>query len=713
MPQNQIRFRRIPIPTGYQWLLVLLAVVASWFVWPDLRESPTDSAKHADAEVDPVAAALENLRAAEAMARAGPEGVSALMEALQSPNFRTRRNALLALRSMGPKATGASAAVRERIADDDVQVRAMAIDAYRYLHHDPREVSAVAAPLLADREPQVRDAAAQVLVSIGPLANEAVLDVLQQGSSEARTSALIVLRQIGWEPANPRIDELLRTLAGDPELRVEALKNLAAWGQPTPAEIRELLQLAVPQRLSPRGPDAEYDPREIALQAIFRLAPASDNLADVVDLIVDGRTGREQWNLALAALQGMQSAAHSASPRLLEFMKHDRSLRRVDVGWVVLSIGGNRQEVSRLMEPLLLDKDTDLGFHAGRLCASADPDEARRQVANLIPLLTPEKLADGLSALVAVWGLAPVAQEAIPALSRLLESDRSHVVSLAARCVGDIGPDAAVIIPVLLKQLGRGVTVRDHGVRGAFYLAIGKMGPAARTAIPALLEELRQAPLSLQPNRDANPENNWPVQEVLAALVRIGEVNSEVLVEIRRHLTGRNEQLQLYSLQALAQLTPDSPELLPTLSKWLLNSPASQYRASLIFESRPIFERAQRSGNPQEVVELLTALLAENDIQVRKAAAWSLGRVGPAASAALPALKEVVQDWNALSSPVRKVRFSPRQVPVGSPTTQLERNRWIDPEAPWHVRHGDLPFAGQSVAEVVQEAIRNIEGDIK
>src|SRR5260370_32719889 len=89
--------RGAPFLTVWQWLIVAAAVGASWFIWLELREPQADSRTtgRPDAEEDPSAAALENLRTVEAIARTGPDGVPELVDALASPNFRMRLNALL------------------------------------------------------------------------------------------------------------------------------------------------------------------------------------------------------------------------------------------------------------------------------------------------------------------------------------------------------------------------------------------------------------------------------------------------------------------------------------------------------------------------------------------------------------------------------------------------------------------------------------------
>ena len=511
--------RGVPLPTFWQWLVVVAAVGAIALIWMELRRPRTDfgGIGPGDAEEGSIAAALENLRMVEAIAQTGPDGVPELAAALADSNPRLRRNALLALRLMGVEAGEALILVRARLTDEDTQVRSCAIDAYWRICRDPADVAAVVAPMLGDPDGRVRETAAKVLETIGRPAIGPLVALLKTSMPVARIPTLKVLRRIGWDAPQPQIDDVVRNFVrdADPNVSIDALRTLAAWGRTTPSEIAELLQHQdAAERIM-----SEPNPREAALTAIIRQgSDAAENLNDVLDLLAEDQCGWQQWDLSLAALRAMQSAARPAVPRLLQFANKCQDYRRIDVGWLLLSIGVDPQEIVRMTTPLLLDKDTDLCFHAGRLCAIASPDDARRQVTSLILQLAPEKLAERSSALNAVWGLAREAQEAIPTLSRLLECEQPHVARVAAKALGDIGPEAAPAIPALLAQLARGREVHDYGARSAFCEAIGKMGPAARDAVPALLVELNDAAVSRASAVDINRvEERSFFNEVLSA----------------------------------------------------------------------------------------------------------------------------------------------------------------------------------------------------
>ena len=406
----------------------------------------------------------------------------------------------------------------------------------------------------------------------------------------------------------------------------------------------------------------------------------------------------------------MRSAARPAVPRLSQLVNERNSrpnqnydLQLIDVGWLLAAIGADPQEIIGVIAPLLIKKDTSTCFHAGRLLAIASPEDARRQVSLLVPQLAPEKIAEKTSALSAVCGMAPEAQEAIPALSRLLECDERGVAYTAARALGGIGPAAASAVPALVAQLARGLESHDYSARSASCEAIGKMGPAAESAIPALVAELNDAPLSLPPQHDIiQRAGQRPVREAMSALVRIGNTNPEVLAAIRRHLSNETELLRSWALSTVARLTPDSPEALNCCLNCLRANHWSNNRRGIIL---PI---GRLAGDRKDAVTPLAALLDDGDPEIRKAAAWALGKIGTDASA-VPYLREALSGWvNSLYS----FHSRPYSQPwlADDPRSRLENSRRSDvDDLVFFNGIKDLQFQEKSVQQFVREAIAQIE----
>ena len=680
--------RGIPVPTVWQCLITTAACCTIWSLWPEVQEPKIH---------DPVVEAFDNLREVEMIAGTGAAGIPELIEALESPNYRFRRNVLIALRPVGPEAAAALPAIRERLTDKDGQTRWLALEAYWHIRRDPEDVAAVATLMLGDREPDVRESASKILESIGPPAILPILEVLRTGIPASQVPAMTVLRRIGWETPQPQIDEVLREPSHDPEVRLQALRTLATWSLPTAGEIRELLQHVDAADRLPHDPRPEPGPRETALRAIIRLGPAAtESMDDLLDMLPDCRHNRRQWTLALTALRRMSPEPRDISPKLLNMAKESTDACWIDIAWTLLDIGDDAEQILGIAVPRLLAGDTDQSFHAGRLCASVSPEEARRQVSQLLPLLTPEKLAQRRQALDAVWGLAPAGQEAIPALTKLLECSQPQLASVAAKALRDIGPPAASAVPTLLAQLRPGTATHDHWTRHTFYQVIGTMGSASRSAIPALLAELNEAPLS-RPLNITRAEGHAGV--VMTALIRIGDSSPAVLAAIQRHLTNEDDQLQRLSLRALTQLSPESPEVRAIYKKWLHDLSMPQERLGHIFEI------SQLAGDRREFVDVLRDLLFDDSPEIRKSAAWTLGTMGSQAQLALPALKSIQGNWQDSLYPSRNWRLA---VNPDDRQGQLERERWDDRAVS---AAKSPPYLQKSVQQVVSEAIAKIEGN--
>jgi len=345
--------------------------------------------------------------------------------------------------------------------------------------------------------------------------------------------------------------------------------------------------------------------------------------------------------------------------------------------------------VVQMAIPLLADSNPDVCFHAGRLCAAASPEHARKQVSALIPKLP--------ASLHAIWGLAPEAREVVPALTPLLESGDARVARTAAKALRDIGPDAAPAIPAMRKLLAGGEL--DALVRNAICEALGAVGPAARRALPELLAQLRD-PRFMPASIDYRDEVWRPCFDAISALALIGDRSQTVLSGLRSLLSSKNPMVQLEALGALVRLAPDSPEVLVDLLNWLDGSLVNgDGRVEVILAI------GRLNVDRQGAVPPLIGALQDRDAEVRKAAAWALGQIGPEAEAALPALHEALGEWrNSFHDPAGNADW----LVYDDPVSRIHVSQWIDGNRPL-LGKKDKRLSAMSVRQVVQEAIAAVE----
>jgi hypothetical protein len=135
---------------------------------------------------------------------------------------------------------------------------------------------------------------------------------------------------------------------------------------------------------------------------------------------------------------------------------------------------------------------------------------------------------------------------------------------------------------------------------------------------------------------------------------------------------------------------------------WLDDNALSSFRVQVILEI------GRLSGDRRNAVAPLTLLLIDGGSDIRKAAARSLGQIGPDASAALPALREALNDWkNSLYSlPFGRHPRLPRL--VEDSWMRHETERYSDADGSF-TGIGDPLLQEKSVQQVVREAIELIE----
>jgi vesicle coat complex subunit len=179
--------------------------------------------------------------------------------------------------------------------------------------------------------------------------------------------------------------------------------------------------------------------------------------------------------------------------------------------------------------------------------------------------------------------IGPTARESVPALAASLQDPEQVVRWEAARALGAIGSNARDAVPALVIALGD----PEAAIRGQAAWALGEFGSGAREAVPALANALK----------DLNPEVR---SDAAWALGRIGPEAVAVL-SLGRALQDSDRRVGHLAALALVELGKDG-------------------------------------------VPPLVAALNSADPDVRCEAAWALGKFGPDAQVAVPALTALLSD---------------------------------------------------------------------
>lgn len=279
--------------------------------------------------------------------------------------------------------------------------------------------------------------------------------------------------------------------------------------------------------------------------------------------------------------------------------------------------------------------------------------------------------------------IGKAAKPALPALIKALDDDDKQIWSDAIAAIAALGPDAQEAIPVLIERLdsrknrGRQRDQRQGVMRTAYALsriglaavepltqalgesdltmklgaarALGGIGPAAKDAVPALIKNLAD---SQDPVRDESAQ----------ALALIGPAAGPALVaalqdaDAKRRIGAANALTQMdpafrdgaKDVEQAATKESDATVRVALFAALPKTGVAPDRCAALILPAVTDENETLRHGAlnallsssavRKAAVPKLSALLNDKNSAVRDRAAHALGRVGPGAATALPAL---------------------------------------------------------------------------
>jgi HEAT repeat protein len=669
MTENRA-LRGLPVPSFWQLVVIGAALVAAWLVY----------SKYDGQRAQPDEAVVENplgsLHALEAWLARVDDPVPTLLPALDSPDARERKLAAYGLGRVGPAAGPALDKLRERLADDNSQVRDSAVIAIMRISPGKEAADAIS-PLLADAVAVVRQSAGAALFEIGPDAVVPLLAMLHSDQPAARFEVVQVLRRPDARNHNKlagvraEIIDALVEACHDPDAKVryEAITAAAEWGCASPQQVRELLQ--------------DLERTRTGLLAVPRLGDdASQLLPDILALLDDerplppvpfiavGRSNPDRLHAILNTLSSMKTAARPATDRLVELSSKRRDHACISIAKTLHDIGAEEDVVAGVLSPLLQIRD--LGGSAGRSMVELCPQEARRQVSLLLPKLGTNETSVDTAVLFALSALGPQAQEAVPAVAPLLQNRDPQVVKSAAHLLRE----ARIGSPDVVAKLALGAA--NHSLpddsRTACIHALASIGFAARSVVPQLLK-LVDKPESAAPRletpkfpskdsgasaiRQAEIQQAWSKIDMRTALIRalgrIGGEDEALVKVVRSQLVSDSLDIRVAATDTLGRVGGHSAETLADLLRQLRDDqPAVRSTAALAIG------RIAAYRTPDERKKAVGPLIgALTDESCRQAAAIALGTLGPAARMALPALRKL-QSPHATNGAV--VRFTKRSL---------------------------------------------------
>jgi HEAT repeat protein len=343
-----------------------------------------------------------------------------------------------------------------------------------------------------------------------------------------------------------------------------------------------------------------------------------------------------------------------------------------------LGAGGAKSApaVAPLMERLK-DDSAQVRAHAVRALGEIGAP-AKPAVADLIELAKDPDETVRRQVVKAVIKIRPGPQVTVPLCVKLLEDADPGVRMRILQAVADAGPKAVPGLIVALKH-----------EKAAYWacLVLREIGPPAKDAMPALIDELknprpeirREAILALAAMGDEATAAVEPIAATLGdeyaraaatyALGRIGRIPADAETAIRANGKSDDKMLSTTSLWALARVHPEDTSLRREATEQLLErlkdrDPLVRLAAARALAAlppapeitAPLWEKALQGADEKTVLHALDALAALGPPAVprlvdalqheklRGQVVYVLGKMGPAAAPATPALAKLIAD---------------------------------------------------------------------
>jgi HEAT repeat protein len=427
---------------------------------------------------------------------------------------------------------------------------------------------------------------------------------------------------VGWGVGGPEVVPALTAALRDPDslVRAEAAQDLGQLGpvaRAAAADLRRALK------------DDDVYVRIHAAVAAALVEPASaPPLATLVEALQDSK---EDVRVAgIAVLASLAQRGRPAIPALIGALSDPEDRVRRAAALALGELAPERMratpgpEIAALARALQKDESLDVRHMAVRALGNYG-SEAWAAAPALRQALCDEapRVARDAADLLARFG-APAADMLAAAVQDPQATDRAWSV----RCLGEIGPKARAAIPALMGALKEEKT--DLRLEAAWALLRIAPGPGRKAAVPVLLALLKEPSLGLRANVLATLEDVGPDKAVVQALCP--------LIAKWREDGFIDNSHRWHAEEILGKMGPDAVEAVPVLRA------ALQHGDAYIRQNAAV--ALWQIGRHREGIPVLVRELRLKEWSIRGQAAKALGRIGPGAREALPALRDALQ-WRS------------------------------------------------------------------
>lgn len=554
-------------------------------------------------ELLPTAGEVRKVTLIDALGRIGPPAaavVPTIIQLLPAAFGQLRETLLAALSRVGPAAVEARPAVLALLNDPNAPVRALALDTLAAIGLKPESVGAVR-PFLDAADEASRLAAVRAIGATELPPEQVAMTLmprLEDAASGVRRAAVLAIAKSGGQVGPDELERLRGLTQGIyAEPRFEAAEALWRFTKKS-AEALPLLTGAL------TAPD-----RGVRRSALALLAEMAETDKAALPVLARALAAPDE-PIGRPAATALVKLGKAAVPTLIAQLKDEKSLPAARTGslGVLTRLRADTPELRGIVKGLLDDNEPELRWSAARYTAELGaPADTHAELVTL--------LADN-AAVVRGWavlGLASVGAPVAPLLVPLLQRGAAVAQEAACDVLARVGPPAIDALPALAGVLG----TPDHPARERALDALRSISREVRESLKPVMELLE--------SRQPAELREWGAMK----LVERGEVVVPLLIEMLADSTAYMGPVYL----AARELGPKAAPLTALLVERLRTEED---------DPEEILAALAAIG-PSAVPAIVQASRSETR-SVQLAAIGTLGRLGPAAAAAVPELIALVRD---------------------------------------------------------------------
>jgi HEAT repeat protein len=654
----------------------------------DARQALVSLVRHGRAAVEPIVEVLLDVREdrkdlparLDMLAQLGPAAVTRLTAALWDEDTNRRALAVIALGRLGSDARTAAVSLLERLKDEDPFMRSLATEALARI--GARSAVTALAERLDDKDEQVRQKATSALIHLRAEAKILVptfIRWLSDGPPSQRRLAALALSNLGPEAASA-VSALAKALDDeDGDVRQAALLALANVGpaakesiDPLRAFLKDTDKTAqhlaaaealwliahhpdsltwLAERIKGKPGGEQIEPA----RRLWRYARKPEAIAAFAEMIARGKPQARRG--ALLILRDIGPGARAALPAAVSTLTNDdRNIRR-DAITFLGRLGEHGKGAVAALEKLLEGKDRDERWWTAWALWQIQKD--RRSIPVLARDLLDRDVRVRIATATLLGRIGPAATDVVEALETALKDNDARLRVAAASALWSVNQNPAAL-PALVQLLRDG----DPSIRRDAALCLGaNLGTKAVPAVAALAKA----------SWDENPDVQCAAAE---ALGRIGPAASQVVAPLVALLRSRQDSgVHSSAAEALGLIGPRASSAVGVLLEKLKDHDSlvrahaalalwriDRKRDGLAVALAGLSDRGYRTritaaealwslkSDPQAISALLAALADAdrhdhpNPANARYMAARALGRIGPPARAAAPALRHLLDE---------------------------------------------------------------------